>query len=90
MKKWWWSLFVWLVDVVLRGVWVLHRNNKDGGNESLPLLAFRTDVVNAIFLKYSKERTLSLTHVKIQNIPSNEFMMTQNITRFNLSETRQV
>ena len=86
MKKWWSSLFVWLVDVVLRSVWVLHRNSKDGGNECLPLLVFRTDVVHEILLKYSKQRRLSLTHVKIQNIPSNDFMMTQSITRFNLSE----
>ena len=40
-----------MVDVVLKGVRVLYRINKDEG-ESMPLLPFRKDVVNAIFLKY--------------------------------------
>ena len=52
MKKWWWSTFVWVIDASLQGAWVLHRINKDGGNESLPLLAFQRHVVNAVFLKY--------------------------------------
>ena len=47
-KKWWWSPFIWMVDVVLKGVWVLYRINKDEG-ESMPLLPFRKDVVNTIF-----------------------------------------
>ena len=47
-----------MADVVLQGVWLLHRINKDEGDESLPLLDFRRDVANAIFLKYSKERRL--------------------------------
>ena len=51
----WWFLFVWMVDVVLQGVWVLYRINKDESDESLPLLAFKRDVVNEIYLKYSKE-----------------------------------
>ena len=40
MKKWWWSPFVWMVDVVLQGARVLHRINKDEGDESLPFLVF--------------------------------------------------
>ena len=44
-----------MVDVVLQGVWVLYRINKDESDESLPLLAFKRDVVNEIYLKYSKE-----------------------------------
>ena len=65
MKKCRWSrLFV------LQGVWLLHRINIDEGDESLLLLAFRRDVVNAIFLKYSNEGRLSSTHLGIRNIPS--------------------
>ena len=41
-----------MVDVVLKGMRVLYRINKDEGNESMPLLPFRKDVVNSIFLKY--------------------------------------
>ena len=47
--------------------------SKDEGDVSLPLLAFRRDVVNAIFLKYSKEGRLSTSQVGIQNIPSDVF-----------------
>ena len=59
-----------MVDVVLQGVLVLYCIDKDEGDESLRLLAFRKDVVNAIFLKYSKEGTLSSSHAGIRNIPS--------------------
>ena len=41
-----------MVAVAPQGVWVLHRINRDEGDESLPVLAFRRHVVNAIFLKY--------------------------------------
>ena len=56
-----------MVDVVLQGVWVLHGINKDEGDESLPLLAFRRHIVDAIFLKYQKEGRLSLSHLGVQN-----------------------
>ena len=59
-----------MVDVAVQGLWVFHRINKDEGDESLPLLALRRDVVNAIFLKYSKEGRLSSSHLGIRNIPS--------------------
>ena len=59
-----------MVAVAPQGVWILHRINRDEGDESLPLLTFQRHVVNAIFLKYSKEGRLSSSHVGIQNIPS--------------------
>ena len=69
MKKSWWSLVVLKVDVVLQGVWVLyHISNED--DEYLPLPSFWRDIVNAIFLKHSKEDRLSSSHVGIRNIPS--------------------
>ena len=37
--------------------------------ESLPLLAFRRDVVNVIFLKYSKKGRSSSGHLGIRNVP---------------------
>ena len=69
MKKWWWSVFVWMVDVVLQGAWILYCVNKDESDESLPFLVFRRHIVNAIFLKYSKESISSSSHVGIRNIP---------------------
>ena len=69
MKKWWWLLVVWKVDVVLPCVWVLYCiNNQD--DECLPFLSFWGDLVNAIFLKNSKEGRLSSSHVEVGNIPS--------------------
>ena len=40
------------------------------GDDCLPLLAFRRDVVNVIFLEYSKEDKLSTSRIEIRNIPS--------------------
>ena len=62
-----------MVHVVVEGVWVLHRINKDKGDESLPLLALGRHAVNVIFLKYSKEGRLSSSHLGIRNIPSDVY-----------------
>ena len=59
-----------MIDLILQGVWVLYPINKDEGDESLPFLAFRRDVADAIFLKYSKEDRLSSSRAGIRNIPS--------------------
>ena len=67
MKKGLLPAFVWKVDVVLQGVWVLY-HIKDEGSEYLLILAFGRDAVHAIFLKYSKEGRLSSSQVRIRNI----------------------
>ena len=59
-----------MVDAVLQGAWILYHIAKDEGHESVPLPASKRDVVNAIFLKYSKEGRSSSSHGRIQNIPS--------------------
>ena len=59
-----------MADVVLQGARVLYRINKDEDDESLPFLVFWRHIVNAIFLKYSKEGRLSPSHVGIRNIVS--------------------
>ena len=59
-----------MVDFVLQGEWVLYCIKKDKGNESLLLLAFWRDNVNAIFLEYSKEGKLFPSHIGIQSTPS--------------------
>ena len=63
----------------------MYRINKEKGDESLPLVAFRRHVVDVVFLKYSKEGRLYLSHLGIRNIPSDVVMMKQNITRCNLN-----
>ena len=60
-----------MVDVVFQGAWVLYRFKKDEGDESLPFLVFRRHIVNAVFLKYSKEGRLSSSHLGTRNILSN-------------------
>ena len=49
---------------------------------SFPLLAFLRDVVNAIYLEYSKKGKLSPSHIGIQNIPSDIFwsLFVQKVT----------
>ena len=69
-KKWWWSLFVWIVDVVFHGARVFYGISKHEGDESLPFLSFWRHIINAIFLKYSKEDRLSSSHVGIWNTGS--------------------
>ena len=59
-----------MTDVVVQGVRVLYRFNKNEGDEYMLLLAFQRDVVNAIFLKYSREGRLSSSNRGIGNIPS--------------------
>ena len=59
-----------MVDVPLEGACVLYCINKDKGDESLPVLTFRRDVVNAVFSEYSKEGKLSPSHIGIRNAPS--------------------
>ena len=59
-----------MVDVALQFVRVLYRINKDVGDESLSFLVIWRHIVNAIFLKYSKEGRLSSSHVGNRNIPS--------------------
>ena len=54
-----------MADVVIQSACVLYRIKKDKGDESLPLLAFRRDVVTVMFLKDSKESRLSSSHLGI-------------------------
>ena len=86
IKKWWLSPVVWKVDVVLQGVWVLYGiNNED--DECLPLLSFWRDVVNAIFLKQSKQGRLSSSHVGVWNIPSD---VCYNNTKYQVQSENKV
>ena len=59
-----------MVDIVLQGARLLYCINRDKGDESLPVLVFRRDVVYAIFLEYSKESKLSTSLIGIRNTPS--------------------
>jgi len=40
-KKWWWSIFTWLLDVVVVNAWSLCRRSQ---STSIPQLAFRREI----------------------------------------------
>lgn len=41
-KKWWWSIFTYLIDVSVQNAWLLHRK----GSSDLSQLQFRRSIVN--------------------------------------------
>ena len=59
-----------MIDVVLQNGLVLYRINKHESGKSLPLLVFRRDVDNAIFLKCLEEGRSSPNHVRIRHFSS--------------------
>jgi len=71
MKKWWWAPFAWMVDVAVQNAWILHRINRAEGDPNYSLLAFRREIVNAIFLKYSNDVVSKrrMSWVSVRNVP---------------------
>ena len=53
-KKWWWSLFAWVLDVALQNSWILYKTFKSNNEPSLDLLNFRREVVKVYFTKYRR------------------------------------
>ena len=85
MQKWWWSSFVWMLDVVLQGVWVLYRINKDEGDESL--LDFREMLSMQFFWNIQRKAN----YPSILEISHQMFvMMTQHITTKQLLQTSKM
>lgn len=61
-KKWWWTIFTWLLDVSLQNAWILHKNEKKDPNnlwstESMSLLEFRRQITRTLISK-APQRTL--------------------------------
>ena len=67
--KWCWLPFVWIVNVVLQGVWLLHHINKDEGGKSLPLLAFRRQFCQFNFSEIFKRRQIILEPFRNSKYP---------------------
>ena len=61
--------------------------NKDEGNESLSLLGFEKNAINAIFINCFKENLVSSSYVEIQSISLDIFYDDINIYRCNLNTT---
>ena len=47
-KKWWWSIFTWLLDVSVQNAWILHK--KSGG--CLPQLDFKEQIAESYLKRY--------------------------------------
>lgn len=47
-KKWWWSLFTWMLDVSIQNAWVLYKRS----GKSVTQLQFRRDIVNTYLQRY--------------------------------------
>lgn len=47
-KKWWWSLFTWLVDVTVQNAWILHKK----AGHKMTQLQFRREIVKTYLTKY--------------------------------------
>ena len=71
MKKWWWAPFAWMIDVAIQNAWILNRINRAEGDTNYSLLAFRREIVNSIFLKYSNDNInkRKMSWVSVKNVP---------------------
>lgn len=58
MKKWWWPIFRYLLDMSIQNAYQLYR--LQDGVEALDLLAFRRSIVKTYLSKYSQERSRNL------------------------------
>jgi hypothetical protein len=47
-KKWWWSLFTWLIDTSVQNAWLLARNT----GKDIDQLSFRREIAMAYLLRY--------------------------------------
>ena len=39
-KKWWWSLFVWTIDMAMQNAWLLYRQYKSAGDDNYGLYTY--------------------------------------------------
>lgn len=63
-KKWWWSIFTWLIDVALTNAW---RLNKNAGKNST-FLEFRRSIIQEYLIRFKtsqKKKRPSSSTVRI-------------------------
>lgn len=51
-KKWWWSLFAFVPDVVVQNAWQIYRKTPSMQHEPLTLLEFRRSIVRTYIMKH--------------------------------------
>ena len=62
-KKWWWSIFTWLLDASIQNAWRLHRSS--GGR--LTQVDFRRQIVIAILMRAASQRNARRSYLRTDN-----------------------
>lgn len=57
-KKWWWSLFAYLPDMIVQNCWLLYRMTPKYRESPLDLLEFRRSIVKTYLMRFSQRATL--------------------------------
>lgn len=57
-KKWWWPLFAVMPDIAIQNAWLLYRMTPSYQQKKLDLLAFRREIANVYFRRYSVRQQL--------------------------------
>lgn len=52
IKKWWWALFCFGIDVGLQNAWLLYRNSEAAEHRQLTLVQFRREVAMTYITQY--------------------------------------
>ena len=58
IKKWWWPLLAYLLDVSMQNAWILYRGTLAYQAEKLSLLQFRRRVCLCYFQRYTNSRVI--------------------------------
>jgi Transposase IS4 len=52
IKKWWWALFCFAIDVAVQNAWLLCRSSENAGQKPYTLVQFRREVAMTYILRY--------------------------------------
>ena len=55
-KKWWWSLFTFIIDAAVNNAWLLYRGSLAHEQNPMDLLAFRREISRVYLLRYTTPR----------------------------------
>ena len=74
IKKWWWALFCFLIDVSVQNAWQLYRLSEAAQHQKMTLLDFRRGIALAYIMKYRNVNDIGRpvrkpTGVKCHKVP---------------------
>ena len=69
IKKWWWALFCFAVDVSLQNAWQLYRMSEAGDHQHATLVQFRREVAMTYIMRYRNRSAVGrpLTSVGVKH-----------------------